>query len=190
MFGPGINELLKKANKLKKPASCLARQSTIYSYTAPKSSGSGSIKISFSPSASPFLLGEDLRGNANTGIKRPDAMIAFNAGLATYLEWKSVVIASRAFSIPFAVTDYQEISMESDIRLLMRQLVGLRHIFWADARLSGEEERKVEEAMRDQYVHGLNPFMLLGPRPHPIGGGPSAVNGFEMVITPGPASLE
>lgn len=74
--------------------------------------------------------------------------------------------------------------------MLMRQLVGLRRVFWDGTRLSVEEERRAEEAMRDRYVHGLNPFMLLGPRPHPIGGGPSAVNGFEMVITPGPTPLE
>ena len=67
------------------------------------------------------------------------------------------------FTILFVVTDYQEVSMEGNIQLLMRQLVGLRHILWAGTRFSVEEERRVEEAMSDRYVHGLNPFMLLGP---------------------------
>ncbi|KAJ7666809.1 hypothetical protein DFH06DRAFT_1085985 [Mycena polygramma] len=165
LFGPGVANLLKKVpqNPL-----CLAAQPTVFQYTAPKISGGGSISISL------WRRGDFWDYDQ---VRRPDAMVACNAGLSSYPQtWMPVVLAARAFAIPFAVTDYNEISLKNDVSLLIHRLPEL-----LSPRLTAEEQRRVTASPSYPYEVRLNPFMMLGPKHSPMGG-INAVNGFEMVI--------
>ncbi|KAJ6535115.1 hypothetical protein B0H19DRAFT_1185015 [Mycena capillaripes] len=171
LFGPGVANVLAKAQK--NPL-CLAAQPIVFKYSAPKISGGGSIRISFWRRGS-FWEYSDL---AREGLQRPDAMVACNAGLSSYPQtWMPVVLAARAFAIPFAVTDYNEISLHNDVSLLIQRLPEFSGLL----RLTPEERRRVNASPACRYDVHLNPFMEPGPRPTSLGG-ISAVNGYEMVI--------
>ncbi|CCM04559.1 uncharacterized protein FIBRA_06740 [Fibroporia radiculosa] len=118
--------------------------------------------------------------------KLPDAMIACNAGLSSYMEWKPAVVASRALSIPFAVTDFNEISVRSDISLVFKMLpMWAGMVQWPVGRaMTRSEQQRVEETPGAHFELGLNPFMHLGPRQEVNTRVPSSVSGFEMVVTP------
>jgi hypothetical protein len=180
LFGPGVTELLVKA---KRKPSCLASQPFAYTYTSQKVSGSGSIRIALSKAGS-YWPGDDA-AIARLRSSKPDAMIALNAGLSAYHEWKPAILASRAFSIPFAVTDYQEVSLACNIGLIMKVLPSWRMTLWSTVTLKPIENQRILEACHASYPIVLNPFMSPGPTPAPIGGGPFAVNGHAMVVTPG-----
>ncbi|KAJ7457457.1 hypothetical protein FB451DRAFT_1353730 [Mycena latifolia] len=158
LFGPGAANLLKKAQN--SPRS-LGAQSAVFKYNAPKISGGGSIRIS--------LCGSfwDDAALAREGLQRPDALVACNAGLSSYPEWAPVVIAAHAFTIPFAVTDYNEISPQTDIIELFAKLP---FCDTRDMKLTLEEQRRVAAAVSRRYEVRLNP-------------GISAVNGYEMVVS-------
>jgi len=180
LFGQGVTSLLAQARR--KP-SCLASKPFVYSYTTEKAAGSGSIRITLSK-AGPYWPG-DAADIARLRSNKPDAMIAMNAGLSTYPEWQPAVLASCAFAIPFAITDYMEISLTTAIQSIL-QLLPLRKMSeWSHIMLSTAEDDRIRQAPTGSYQITLNPFMCPGPRPSPIGGGPSAVNGHAMVITPG-----
>jgi hypothetical protein len=181
LFGPGVASLLAKARS--KSSWSLASQPFVYTYTAQKVSGSGSIRIALSK-AGPYWLG-DIADIARLRSNKPDAMVALNSGLCSYQEWTPVVIASCAFAIPFATTDYMEVSLTSNIRSLMQILPLRRMREWSAIMLNPGEEHRIFQAPNASYQITLNPFMCPGPRPSPIGGGPSAVNGHAMIITPG-----
>jgi hypothetical protein len=108
-----------------------------------------------------------------------------NAGLSTYPEWQSAVLASCAFAIPFAITDYMEVSLTTNIQSTLEVLPLRRRIEWSDIVLNTAEGDRISQAPTGSYSITLNPFMCPGPKPSPIGGGPSAVNGHAMIITPG-----
>jgi hypothetical protein len=172
LFGPGVANILKKA---KEDPLCLAAQPVVFKYTAPKVSGGGSIRISLWPRGSFW----DESALARDGLKRPDAMVACNAGLSTYPQsWMPVVLAAHAFAIPFAVTDYNEISLHNDISLLFTQMPFYSGLL----ALTSEEQRRVHASPSCHYEIGLNPFMQPGPGP-PSLGGISIVNGYEMVVS-------
>lgn len=169
MFGSGVANFLKQAQA---HPLCLGAQPVVFSYTAPKIAGGGSIRISLCGS---FWEDGTLQ---REGLKRPDALVACNAGLSTYPEWTPVILASRAFAIPFAVTDYNEISLRTDIALLEQLSV----YDAGSMQLTLKERRRMDAAASRRYEVRLNPFMELGPRP-PSLGGISAVNGYEMVVS-------
>ncbi|RDB23389.1 Zinc finger MYND domain-containing protein 15 [Hypsizygus marmoreus] len=176
-FGPGVGHLMEKARK--KPA-CLASQPFAYTYTAPKICGGGTVRIALSPQSK--SMWDVAHINCIRSGKKPDAMIAFNAGLSSYFEWKAAVVASRALAIPFAVTDYLEVSLHSDVLLVMRILPVLLRISQVD--VSALERQRVMEAADASYAIAMNPFMCPGPRPQVVNGGPSALNGYTMIVTP------
>ncbi|KAJ7763431.1 hypothetical protein B0H16DRAFT_1804550 [Mycena metata] len=173
LFGHGVANLLKKV----KDQRCLAAQPVVFEYTAPKVSGGGRIRISLYRRGSFW----DYSALMRDGVQRPDALVACNAGISTYPQtWTPVVLAARAFAIPFAVTDYNAISLRNDIKLTMARLPDF--VWMLPVSLSAEERRRVDAAPTDGYDIGLNPFMQPGPRPTTFGG-TSAVNGYEMVIS-------
>lgn len=170
MFGPGAADVLERAQK--NPL-CLAAQPVVFKYTAPKVSGGGSICISLGRACA--WAEADL---ARHGLQRPDALVACNAGLTTYPEWKPAVLAAHAFAIPFALTDYNEATLRTDITYLLERLPLCNT---QDMGLTREERRRVDAAASRRYEVRLNPFMKPGPRP-PSLGGISAVSGYEMVV--------
>lgn len=83
-----------------------AKDDVIYTYTAPNTSTLRIMLWGGGPNWTPEVL--------RFGAPFPDALIGLNAGLAAYTEWHSAIVASRAFGIPFAVTEFMEASVELD----------------------------------------------------------------------------
>ncbi|KAK0466135.1 uncharacterized protein EV420DRAFT_1510022, partial [Desarmillaria tabescens] len=160
LFGQSVEKLVKEAKK-SHPQSLVAKSNTsspVFAYKTPKECGSGSIEIFLhgdSPTWSPDLMG------SSSG--RPDAIIAFNAGLASYREWIPVIQAAHLASIPFAVTEYAEQSCEQQ-RSTIPRMLGPR------------------VPARKEYEIALNPFQTPGQRGIPMYRLPNVVNGFTLVV--------
>lgn len=121
----------------------------------------------------------------------PDALIACNAGLGAYPNWYDVTLASITRDIPFGITDYREISLQINAKLVLEEnLMEARDAFWGpNVKLATDQEKRLQSRLQAGYSYkiGVNPFGRLGPQTrHDTIPGPYAVNGFEMVITPGP----
>ncbi|GLB39896.1 putative MYND finger [Lyophyllum shimeji] len=177
-FGPGVAKLLEKAHS---NHSCLASRPFVYMYKAPKVSGSGTIRIELSRSGA-FYDGANM---SSLRKQRPDAIIALDAGLCAYPEWRSVIFASRALAIPFAVTDYNEVSLRGDVKLLFRKLPLMPTVYWPTVELTGPERERIIDMCGAEYPIELNPFMHPGPRPQIVHGGPNSFNAYTLVVTPG-----
>lgn len=179
-FGPGVTAILQRA---KGKPHCLARAKNPYEYTAPVVSGGGTVKISLSDEG-PFWGVHRHRSRYPT----PDALIACNAGLGAYANWYDVTLASITRDIPFAITDYREISLQINAKLVLTEnLMEARHTFWQHIKLTPDQEKRLQDRLQPKYSYniGVNPFGRLGPQSrHDTIPGPYAVNGFEMVVTP------
>lgn len=177
MFGPGVFRLLIDAEE---DEDCLASQPYAYSYKAPDISGGSTIRISLSDSG-PIWGDHEMHSSSN---RRPDAMIALNANISGYVPWQLALLASRAFNIPFAVTERQEVNIDLGLAAL-HDLPQARATMWSLIDLDEEGEKRIERTARKIFSWGLNPFMCPGPRPQTLGGGPMTSNGFEFIITTG-----
>lgn len=179
-FGPGVTGILQRA---KGQPRCLASAKNPYEYTAPPVSGGGTVKISLS-NEGPFWGAHRHRSRYPT----PDALIACNAGLGAYPNWYDVTLASITRDIPFAITDYREISLQINAKLVLNDnLMEARQTFWQHIKLTPTEEKRLQNRLHAKYSYkiGVNPFGRLGPQSrHDNIPGPYAVNGFEMVVTP------
>jgi hypothetical protein len=176
LFGPGVFRLLMEAEM---DEDCLASQPYVHTYSAPDASGGSTLRISLSDTG-PIWGDHEI----HTPENRPDAMIALNANLGGYDQWKHALLASRAYNIPFAVTDRQEINIELSLSTL-RNLPQARSSLWTLIHLTEKEEKRVNRTLTKQFTWGLNPFMCPGPRTQTLGGGPTTPNGFEFIITTG-----
>lgn len=176
MFGPGVFRVLMDAED---DEDCLASQPYAYTYTAPDASGGSTVRISLSDSG-PIWGDQEIHIPA----KRPDAMISLNANFGSYDQWQLPLLASRAYNIPFAVTERQEVNIDLSMSAL-RNLPRTRKAMWAWFHLGEEEEKRINRTVTKTYTWGLNPFMCPGPRPQALGGGPTTANGFEFIITIG-----
>lgn len=97
-----------------------ADEDCVYKYTAPVSLGGGSIRIILwggGPTWTPEVL--------RFGAPFPDALIGLNAGLGAYQEWQSAIVSSRAYGIPFGVTEFMEASLELNKGLVTNLTVEL-----------------------------------------------------------------
>jgi hypothetical protein len=176
LFGPGVFRLLMEAEQ---DEDCLASQPFVHTYTAPDASGGSTLRISLSDSG-PIWGDHEI----HTPSKRPDAMIALNANLGGYDQWQLALLASRAYNIPFAVTEREEVDIELCLPAL-RSLPQARSSLWALIDLTEKEEKRINRTMTKQFTWGMNTFMCPGPRPQTIGGGPKSANGFYFIITTG-----
>lgn len=176
MFGPGVFRLLIDAQE---DEDCLASQPYAYSYKAPDVSGGSTIRISLSDTG-PIWGDHEI----HTSSSRPDAMVALNANLSGYGPWQLALLASRAYNIPFAVTERQEVNIDLGLAAL-HDLPQARATMWSLIDLDEKEEKRIDRTARKGFTWGLNPFMCPGPRPQTLGGGPMTSNGFEFIITTG-----
>jgi len=177
-FGPDVIKLMDKA---KGRPSCLASRPFAYMYQAPKVSGAGTIRIELSRS-------ESFYGDSDIELcreEKPNAIVAFNAGFNINTQWRSVVFASRAFAIPFAITGFNELGLRTDIRLILRQIHLLQPLCWPTVSLTVPEQRRINGMEGASYPIDLNPFMRPGPTPRRVHPGPGSINGFTLVVTPG-----
>ncbi|KDR82444.1 hypothetical protein GALMADRAFT_824344 [Galerina marginata CBS 339.88] len=162
VFGAPVIKLLKEA---KNSPGCLATKSPVFTYKAPPECGSGAVSVYLhSASANWSTLGSDSALTAHGG--RPDALVACNAGLASYREWFHVVQEAHLKRIPFATTEYAEQSAEHQVGYMHMMLAG-----------SGASQRPQEK-----YEIQLNPFQRPGQRPIPMYRLPNIVNGFTVVV--------
>lgn len=157
-----------------------AKEDVIYTYTAPSSLGGGSLRIVLwggGPNWTPDVL--------RFGAPFPDAIIGLNAGLAAYAEWQSVVVSSRAFGIPFAVTEFLEASVELDKGLVKGLTEELPEGADEWMKQTYGDEGAENLKLKHEMPFAVNPFMRPGQK---TGGAwsrlPAAINGFTLVVTP------
>ena len=184
-FGPAVMAILQRGRGR---LDCLAYEENPYEYTAPPVSGGGTVKIS--------LLEEGPLWEAHRRRTRhppPDALIACNAGLGAYPNWYDVSLAFITREIPFAISDYREISLQINAKFVLNEnLMEARDAFWQHIKLTPDQEKRLQSRLQAEYSYkiGVNPFGRLGPQTrHDNIPGPYAVNGFEMVVTPGPTPI-
>ncbi|KAF9029783.1 hypothetical protein BDZ89DRAFT_696009 [Hymenopellis radicata] len=155
----------------------------VLSYTAPESCGGGSIRVllrgenTFSPSLDPHDYPD--------ADAHPDALIALNAGLAAYPTWRQVMVYAMKFSIPFAVTDYQEKSLSMARQVCQTLLSSAR-----DAPVQSGYLQWFHIAKSYEQAWKLNPFMRPGRMPAAGHNLPQAQNGFIMVVVPFTADFD
>lgn len=157
IFGSGVYTLMEKAKA--KPDSVAGRSSLsspVFEYRAPPECGSGKISI--------HLYGESRVWSLEADGGAPDALVACNAGLTSYKEWIPVVVTAHQHDIPFAITEYSELSAEMD-RDNMPKMLG-----------------RATPRPRDGYQIEMSPFQRPGQRPQPSHRLPNLQNGFTLVV--------
>ncbi|KAF8579872.1 hypothetical protein K439DRAFT_1648355 [Ramaria rubella] len=154
LFGQPVYDLVHEARK-HFPGS-LATQSTVWSYTAPKQTGRGSISIKLYAEAETWTKQVLLNARGNDS---PHAMIGLNAGLLSYTAWGDPIMFNVLGRVPFAITEYAEQSLEHLARELLKM--------W---------EQKTTTS------HCPNPFHRPGQRPLPVIRMPNFYNGFTMPV--------
>lgn len=97
MFGPNAAHSVKRA---KTRGITQSSRPCLFEYTGPSSGGSSVIRV--------FLDSSKYYRPSRQPSEHPDAIVALNAGLGTYITWQHVIMLSSEFDIPFAVTDYNE----------------------------------------------------------------------------------
>ncbi|EIM81032.1 uncharacterized protein STEHIDRAFT_67171 [Stereum hirsutum FP-91666 SS1] len=107
VFGKPAYDLVKTA-RISHPSS-LATKDVVWSYTAPKRTGGGSINIRLYSSEEYWT--RTVLGVERGPIKIPDAIIATNADLTTHESWPEAQCSAAGFNIPFAATEYAEQSL-------------------------------------------------------------------------------
>ena len=112
-----------------------SRRMMCLEYAAPPVSGGGTVKISLSDEG-PFWGAHRHRSRHPA----PDALIACNAGLGAYSNWHDVTLASITRDIPFAITDYREISLQINAKIVLKEnLMEARHAIWQHIKLTPDQ---------------------------------------------------
>jgi hypothetical protein len=114
----------------------------------------------------------------------PDVLIGLNAGIRV---WWPVFTASRALSIPFAVTDHGRIPLADDLHFARRfaETTMADRQCWDHVLTGPEKMLALMESLDHPQVSAMNPFMQPG-----YGTSlttdliPWAVNGFTCIVTP------
>ncbi|KAJ6577700.1 hypothetical protein B0H19DRAFT_567652 [Mycena capillaripes] len=100
MFGPSARVAVERARAqgaIRSPRPC------VFEYTAPAACGGGTVRVFLD-----FNPAQEYYRPSREPSEHPDALVALNAGLGSYISWHHVVLLSSEFSIPFAVTDYSQ----------------------------------------------------------------------------------
>lgn len=179
MYGPAVRDIVEHAKKTA-PGSLAAKSSPsspVFSYTAPKESGSGSINIYLEGRHADWPVG--LPDMADFG-GMPHALVAPNAGLLSYPAWGRVIVYCIMMDLPFAVTEYAEQSAEtqrSAIPIMLKNTI--------DQIGSSLGPLEMANAMRTDREHPieLNPFARPGQSAISCSRLPSLVNGFTMKVS-------
>ncbi|KAJ7187875.1 hypothetical protein C8R46DRAFT_1052911, partial [Mycena filopes] len=184
-FGQAVHTIVSRA-KTSHPKSLAARASPtvpVYSYTAPEDNGSGRIQI-FLHGTTDYWTSADADPGSPCG--RPDALVAPNAGLASYPQWFPIIIhAHLQEEIPFGATEYAEQSAEAQLALfpeLLRDEAMQPGSVTQRALTDREVEAVRKAAGRDWgYEIEMNPFQRPGQRPVPTRV-PNVPNGFTVKV--------
>lgn len=184
-FGQAVHTVVSKAKKAhpKSLAAQVAPAVPVYSYTAPEESGSGRIQLFLHGTADHWTPADADPTLSPYG--RPDAIVAPNAGLASYAAWYSVILYAHQMNIPFGTTEYAEQSCEAQLDLFPQLL-------YAEAERPGSvmgqvpgapnaEACKRAAAKNWDYAVELNPFQRPGQRPVSTRV-PNVPNGFTIRV--------
>ncbi|KAJ7154330.1 hypothetical protein C8R43DRAFT_1186383 [Mycena crocata] len=179
VFSPATHALLTRA-KQRSPRSIAAREGPVWEYTAPRTTGGGSIAISlYHPPPRPPMLRSHpaFKGAWDRSVmmlapKDPDALIALNAGILSYSTWFEVVPCATMTNIPFACTDYAQQSVKECVGCVPEWLTDAAPRFRDNPDLY---HQLVRERGRPITV---NPFHRPGQRPIPMVRSPNVGNGF------------
>ncbi|KAJ7510824.1 hypothetical protein B0H11DRAFT_2152257 [Mycena galericulata] len=189
IFSPATHTLLETATR-QYPRSIAARAGPVWEYTAPRSTGGGSIAISLyrERPRPPIMLDLPVKVRPFTGAwdrsvhmftpADPTAVVALNAGILSYSTWWEVVCLCTGENIPFACTDYAQQSA---------QLIADTVPIWT--RDAGQEiARTGEPSSAYEYIRprarpvAVNPFHRPGQRPISQVRSPNLGNGFICTI--------
>ncbi|KAF8584978.1 hypothetical protein K439DRAFT_1410528 [Ramaria rubella] len=182
LFGTPAYMILHSARQITDSSSVISKSEDdiVYTYNAPEECGSGTIRIVLwggGPTWTPELL--------RFGAPVPDAIIGLNAGLGSFQEWQSAIVSSRAFNIPFAITDFMEASLELNRGLVNQLTVELPEEASEWIKETYGEEGETNLRRINEMPSEINPFMRPGQK---LGGAwsrlPAAINGFTFVVTP------
>ncbi|KAJ6577738.1 hypothetical protein B0H19DRAFT_1121209 [Mycena capillaripes] len=193
MFGPTVRVAVEIAR-----AQGVTRsfRPCVFEYTAPAACGGGTVRVLLD-----FNPAETYYRPSREPSEHPDALVALNAGLGTYISWHHVILLSSEFSIPFAVTDYcqaslAEVRMEAMAQALTSTLpppkttqqtgyqATMKKVV-AEVKIVDVE--KTYSALRRDRPTRFNEFMEPSCKITPISFTPGASNAYIQVITPGPA---
>ncbi|KAJ6607514.1 hypothetical protein B0H10DRAFT_2071639 [Mycena sp. CBHHK59/15] len=192
MFGQNAAHSVRRA----KACGIKAAQSSrpcVFEYKSPASWGSGSIRIYLDSDPAYY------RPSRNPS-EHPDAIIALNAGMGSYISWQHVTLLSSEFDIPFCTTDYNG----SCLLAFQQCLEGLQQVLTStlpspkdpmDARtqiifknvvreVGVQDVEKVSAALQRKRPCKFNEFMQPGLRPSPETFLPGSPNSCLQVITP------
>lgn len=171
----------------KSPPASLAGQCSpttpIFSYTAPKENGSGNIQIFLHVGGAEWAPAD---GDAELSkYGKPDAIIALNAGLASYPAWYPVIVWTHATNTPFGVTEYTEQSCETQREMvpMVTQRQAMEPGSFVPLRPGvpmGEDAKRSLMKTREFKIE-LNPFQGPGQRAVPYRV-PSVSNGFTIRV--------
>ncbi|KAJ7612461.1 hypothetical protein DFH06DRAFT_149121 [Mycena polygramma] len=163
----------------------------VFQYTAPTSCGS-TVRVFIDSNPSYYCPSRKRQ-------EHPDAIVALNAGLGTYISWQHVILLSSEFDIPFVVTDYNEVcTMEMHAEALQQALTSTFpvpknaeqvHIQKVLKKVVEEvkvvDVEKVCRALKRERPGKLNGFMQPGDRHNEIAPLVAAArNAWIQVITP------
>ncbi|KAF8216528.1 hypothetical protein K438DRAFT_1703491 [Mycena galopus ATCC 62051] len=95
LFGETTGKAVQRA----KARGIKSKRPCVFEYTAPTACGSGTVRIFID--SEPTYYCPSIRRS-----EHPDAIVALNAGLGTYISWQHVILRSFEFDIPFVATDY------------------------------------------------------------------------------------
>ncbi|KAG6905581.1 hypothetical protein DXG01_001864 [Tephrocybe rancida] len=121
--------------------------------------------------------------------EKPDALLSLNTGPTQSDSWRSVFLISRVLSIPCAITEYSDIELRTAVELMLRGLHVIQAIQWPNVRLSRAENHRIDQTRDDNFAIEVNPFMYPGPRPQSIYSGPTSLNAYTLIVTPGKPKL-
>ncbi|KAF8198353.1 hypothetical protein K438DRAFT_1967095 [Mycena galopus ATCC 62051] len=156
----------------------LATRSTVFDYTAPKPLGGSTLRVKISGRA-------DLYDFAAIELERPDALIAENAGLFSYIAWQIVYQCSGMAGIPWGVTEYHmtEVVEYEEHMVQWRDILiqGLR-VGLGPRKLSPEDVAETMHKLAQVQARGagLNPFLRPGLQNNTLE--PRAYNGFVLRV--------
>ncbi|KAJ7442277.1 hypothetical protein FB451DRAFT_1150240 [Mycena latifolia] len=188
MFGQNAAHSVKRAKArgiTQSPRPC------VFEYTGPASCGSGTVRIFLDSNPAYYRPSRERSDD-------PDAIVALNAGLGSYISWQHVIMLSSEFDIPFVVTDYCEASLSQiHVEALEQALTStlpppkdfVETGFQAQIKKVIEEVKTVDVkkvcgALKRKRPMKLNEFMQPGWRGNSTSLSPGSCNAFIQVITP------
>ncbi|KAL8290425.1 hypothetical protein RQP46_002683 [Phenoliferia psychrophenolica] len=169
-FGAAVQALVRRARAT--APRCPAALPSPFTYRAPASLGGSTYTAKLFSDSDEWPVNFE-----GSGLERPDAVVALNAGLASYPSWSNPITHLGIQGIPFGVTEYAEQSLERAVELVKK----LSDFGRGKLRAAGLDTRGLDKSVLGPIE--LNPFMRPGQRALSMMNAPNAYNGLTMRVT-------